>query len=271
MSNEQTPARPWWKLGAGTWLGILLLVPVSVMLLTGRIPFDRQIASWIVCSLDPHHWPLWISVLLWCAVLWKIGDLKMCPDALRQIIKPASVLIFLLAVGYQNNWHLATQRTKLYGQIYVPYIMGPLAGFIHNRRWDWRILILPTLALAVLSGLIVLLIRARRMTDEEKAKKSEQLRGQVVWFVVMVVVTVLLVQVPAWIPRTWKVDGAKIVHKLYMDSIVTPMTSLMATGYWDWKTFLFPGAGLLVLAGLLSLTVRLRKRKHETKTKEETT
>ena len=270
MQNEPT-TRPWWKLGPFAWLGIALLVFINIAFLTNWIPCNRLIASRIVCSLDPYTWPLWVSSLLWCAVLWKCGDLDCWPksvSSIRQIAKPMSILIFILAVGYQNNWHLATQQTKLYYRIYTPYIIGPLSRFIHDGYWDWKTFILPSIAFVVLFGLAVLFFKTRRMKEEDKEKKSEQLRGQVGWFVILIVTMVLFFQVPTWVPQTWKSDIVRIVRHLYQLYVIAPMAAFISTGYWDWKTFLFPAASLFVLGGLLCLAIRLRRRNRETKSND---
>jgi hypothetical protein len=163
-----------------TWLGLVTLATASVGLSTGLIPWQPQTVAWIIYTIDPRYWPLWLAFVFWGAVCWRLIDLPCWSNAIRskeRRIKSLIVAAVFLLIAVQNEWYnvaiYMVTENWLYRMVYEPYIVGPLALYMGDGYWSWKTFIAPTLGLILLGTMIRLIVYLRKKRNEQGPKTEK--------------------------------------------------------------------------------------------------
>lgn len=172
--------RPWWRFGTTGWVLIGGLILLNAGFLFGGLDWDKRTIGWLIYRVDPRYWPLWPVPILWGIVAWMLNDsLK---DRITWItkkqrwIKSGIVVVVLCWTAWFAGWTLMSLRRRIYYQLYVAYIMGPIALYIADGTTSWKLLISPTLAIVAIASLLYVAYSQRRKRHESTAcieKSSE--------------------------------------------------------------------------------------------------
>lgn len=174
VESEHPVVRKSWKLGVTGWILILGLVALNIGVLFEAIDWNKQTLGWILYRIDPRYWPLWPIPILWGVVAWQFNNVLKIRShwiARRQIrIKLGILLVTLCWMTWLGGWTLLYIRRRIYNQIYVAYIMGPISIYIADGTWSWKLLILPTLAVLTIGSLLYVAYQQRRKNHESKSR-----------------------------------------------------------------------------------------------------
>lgn len=161
-----------WRLGATGWILILGLVALNVGVLFEYVDWNKRTLGWLLFRIDPRYWPLWPVPILWGIVAWMVNNtLK---NRFRWIekkqgwIKTGIVLGCLCWMVWLSGWTFKLIRNKIYMQVYVAYIMGPISLSIVDGKWRWQLMIAPTLAVIAIGSLLYVAYKQRKKNHESK-------------------------------------------------------------------------------------------------------
>ncbi len=177
---RQDRSRSAFRLGLTGWILILSLIALNIGVLFETIEWDKHIFTRILYTLDPRHWPVWPSGILWGIVAWKFNNVLkqrfVFIDKRQSQIKPGIVIVTLLYICWLAGWTGLRFYKQVYG-LYMLHIVGPGAEYAITGTLSWKLLIAPMLAVMTIASLLYVAYIQRKKRNESTIEHEK--RGNV--------------------------------------------------------------------------------------------
>jgi hypothetical protein len=154
-----------WKLGLTGWVLIGGLVLLIVGTFVGTVDWNRRTVNLFLFRLDPRYWSPSLVPILWGIVCWLVTDIACRVDLIRRKqlwIRLVIMLSVFCAVLVSLGWTVKKIISIVYFDIYVTYIVGPVAHYISTGTFSWAMLIAPTMAVITITILLYIAVKQRR-------------------------------------------------------------------------------------------------------------
>jgi hypothetical protein len=164
-STEPVQKRPWWKFGTMGWILIFGLIILNIGVFSEVVEFNKRTFNRFFYLIDPRYWSLLPVPVLWGTVFWLVTDFLCRFDFIRQYryrIRLVIILGVLCSVAILTGWTLRTVRRYIYYNLYMAYIVGPIANYMVTGILSWKMLIAPIMAVITIVVLLFIALKHRR-------------------------------------------------------------------------------------------------------------
>ncbi|GHT18580.1 hypothetical protein FACS1894189_6650 [Planctomycetales bacterium] len=165
--TEPVPTRSRWRFGQTGWILIAGLVLLNIGVVIETVDWNRCTVNWLLFRLDPRYWSLLPVPVLWGIVCWLATDFVCRFDFIRirqkrQQIRFIIVLGTLCALALLGGLAGITVQRWLHYNVYMEYIVGPIADYFATGTWNWRMLITPVIAVVTIAFLLYIAVKYRK-------------------------------------------------------------------------------------------------------------
>jgi hypothetical protein len=166
LSDSQVkPKHAWWKLGTLGWILIFGLIVLNIGIFAGIDNWNKQTIGRILYLIDPRYWSLLPVPILWSLVCWFVTDFLCRFDFIRRYrlrIRLIIVAAVFCAIAVLTGRTLRVIRMYIYYNLYMAYIVGPIANYMVTGIWSWKMLIAPTMTIITIVVLLFIAYKHRR-------------------------------------------------------------------------------------------------------------